>query len=64
MRNINDFYCVKCKKVKRNNNYKLTKLNNRKVKGGIMALKCECVTCGTNMHKIISKEKALKIKSQ
>jgi len=57
-----EFYCVKCrsKVMCKQNNIKIELVHNRKVKGGIPALRCKCPKCSTQMTKWEKRENILK----
>lgn len=61
-----EFYCVSCcKRVRCNgDDIKFKRIRNRRVKGGVPALKCECKHCGTNLTKFVKRKDAAKLKSK
>ena len=60
------FYCVVCNKrlTCPEDDIKFKKLKNKKVKGGVPALKCYCKSCDTNLTKFVKRKDAASLKKK
>lgn len=60
------FYCVLCRKKvmcpAEDIHFKM--LKNKKIKGGMPALKCGCQKCGTRLTKFVKRKDAKRLKAK
>ena len=56
----NDFYCVSCRRRVSCDpeDIRFKRFRNKKVKGGVPALKCKCEKCDTNVTKFVKRKDA------